>query len=179
MPRRKNSGVVLVFSGSNTTPLFMGSTYATPQSLALFKWDGKNATDYQCPALTEVVQTLQNNNAHPQALNCLGEFILRQGLDDFPLNSQPDLHELGGTTTQFDGKVFSRLDGYQQVIANKQAPHTDKAYALYRAINCFAPSGYNGCGSQEIPVEKRKQWFQTLKSQFSDTPWSKQLKYYW
>lgn len=171
--------IQLLPENTSTTPLFMGSTYATPQSLALFKWDGKNATDYQCPALTEVVQTLQNNNAHPQALNCLGEFILRQGLDDFPLNSQPDLHELGGTTTQFDGKVFSRLDGYQQVIANKQAPRTDKAYALYRAINCFAPSGYNGCGSQEIPVEKRKQWFQTLKSQFSDTPWSKQLKYYW
>ncbi len=171
--------IKLLPEATNTTPLFMGSTYATPQSLALFKWDGKNATDYQCPALTVVVQTLQDNNSNPQALNCLGEFIFRQGLDDFPLNSQPDPRELGGTSTQFSGKIFSRLDGYQQVIANKQAPHTDKAYALYRAINCFAPSGYNGCGPQEIPVEKRKQWFQTLKSQFSDTEWSKQLKYYW
>lgn len=164
---------------AGTTPLFMGSTYNTQQALALFQWDGKNATEYQCPALSEVAQTLRDDHRNPHALNCLGEFILRHGLDDFPLNSQPESHELGGTATQFDGPLFSRLEGYQQVIANQTAPHDDKAYALYRAVNCFAPSGYNSCGPQEIPLEQRKQWFHTLKSQYGDTRWGQQLKYYW
>ncbi len=164
---------------ASTELLFMGSTYSAQQALALFQWDGKNATEYQCPALNDVVQKLQNDRSSPQALNCLGEFILRHGLDDFPLNSQPESHELGGTATQFAGKPFSRLEGYQQVMANKTAAHEDKAYALYRAVNCFAPSGYNSCGSQEIPIEQRKQWFHTLKSQYADTRWGQQLKYYW
>lgn len=164
---------------ASSEPLFMGVTYSTDQALALFQWDGKNATDYQCPALTVVVQTLQDDKTNPRALNCLGEFILRQGLDDFPLNTQPDSHELGGTESFFPGKPFSRLDGYLQIIAQKQPLHEDKAYALYRAINCFAPSGYNSCGAQEIAVDQRKQWFHTLKSQFGDTRWAQQLKYYW
>ena len=164
---------------ASTSPLFMGVTYNTQQALALFQWDGKNATDYQCPALRDIVQTLQDDNTHPQALNCLGEFIFRHGLDDFPLNNPPDAQELGGTASQFTGNLFSRLDGYQQVIASRQAAREDKAYALYRAVNCFAPSGYNSCGTQDIPLTQRKQWFNTLKSQFSDTRWAQQLKYYW
>lgn len=164
---------------ASTRPLFMGFTYNTQQALALFQWNGKNATDYQCPALRDIAQTLQDDNTHPQALNCLGEFIFRHGLDDFPLNNQPEMQELGGTESQFAGKFFSRLDGYQQVIASKQAAHEDKAYALYRAVNCFAPSGYNSCGTQDIPLTQRKQWFDTLKSRFGDTRWAQQLKYYW
>lgn len=163
----------------STDPLFMGSTYNTQQTLALFKWDGKSATEYHCPALNDVAQKLQRDHNDSQGLNCLGEFMLRHGLDDFPLNSQPDGHELGGTATQFGGALFSRLDGYQQIIANKTAAKEDKAYALYRAINCFAPSGYNSCGTQEISVEQRKKWFHTLKSQYGDTRWGQQLKYYW
>lgn len=164
---------------ASTDPLFMGSTYNTQQGLALFQWDGKNATEYQCPDLNHLAQTLKAEQNNPQAINCLGEFMLRNGLDDFPLNNQPDNHELGGTTTQFLGKTFSRLDGYQQVMINKIAAKEDKAYALYRAVNCFAPSGYNSCGPQEIPIEQRKKWFHTLKSQYGDTHWGQQLKYYW
>lgn len=163
----------------STAPLFMGFTYNTQQALALFQWDGKNATEYQCPALSTVVQTLQDDSSNPRALNCLGEFIFRHGLDDFPLNNQPESNELGGTASHFTGKLFSRLDGYQQVIASQQAAREDKAYALYRAVNCFAPSGYNSCGTQDIPIAQRKQWFYTLKSQFGDTSWAQQLKYYW
>jgi hypothetical protein len=164
---------------ASTTPLFMGSTYNAQQALALFQWDGKNATDYQCPALINTVQTLRDENNNPHALNCLGEFVFRHGLDDFPLNSQPESHELGGTASQFTGTPFSRLAGYLQVMNSKNAAHDDKAYALFRAVNCFAPSGYNSCGPQEIAIEQRKQWFQTLKSHYADTRWGQQLKYYW
>ncbi|MNE82820.1 hypothetical protein D3C80_1795800 [compost metagenome] len=79
----------------------------------------------------------------------------------------------------FEGPLYSRLDGYLKVIGDANAADDDRAYALYRAINCYAPSGYNGCGSQDIPPSQRKQWFRTLKSKYATTPWAKSLKYYW
>ncbi len=162
----------------DTKPLYMG--YAYPQqTLALFRWSGENTKEYQCPALTNLVQTLNNNPNDPKALNCLGDFVLRNGLDDFPLNEQPEENELGGTQSLFEGKPFSRLAAYQHVLADKSAPHTEQAYALFRAINCFARSGINNCDAQDIPVEQRKQWFQSLKSRYKDTPWGQSQKYYW
>ena len=65
------------------------------------------------------------------------------------------------------------------MIANPKAAKEEKAYALYRAINCYAPSGNNSCGSQEIPLSQRKGWFNTLKRQYGTSQWAKQLKYYW
>jgi len=150
------------------------------RSLTLFHWDGATAeSDYTCPSVREIAALLQHNAGSPQGLNCLGEFILRNGLDFYALDTQPDAKQLGGTPTQFPGKVYSRLDGYLQVMADGKANRNDRAYALYRAINCFAPSQNNGCGPQDIPQSQRKQWFQTLKSRYANTVWAKSLKYYW
>ncbi len=150
------------------------------QSLTLFHWDGASAeSDYTCPSIREIAATLQKSPESPEGLNCLGEFILRNGLDSYALDTQPDDKQLGGTETQFPGKVYSRLDGYMHVIADAKAGRNDRAYALYRAINCFAPSQNNGCGPQEIPQNQRKQWFQTLKSRYGTTAWAKSLRYYW
>ncbi|WP_026868455.1 tetratricopeptide repeat protein [Inquilinus limosus] len=150
------------------------------QSLSLFRWDGASAeSDYACPSIREIAATLQRDADSPQGLNCLGEFILRNGLDSYALDSQPGAEQLGGTATQFPGKVYSRLDGYMKVMADGKAGRNDRAYALYRAINCFAPSQNNGCGPQDIPQGQRKQWFQTLKSRYANTVWAKTLKYYW
>jgi len=169
--------IALLPETPDTKPLYMGYAYSQ-QTLALFRWSGEKKQEYQCPALTELVQTLKHKPNEPKALNCLGDFVLRNGLDDFPLNKQPDQNELGGTTSLFSGKPFSRLAAYQQVIVDKSAPHTEQAYALFRAINCFARSG-NHCDEQDIPVEQRKQWFQSLKSRYKDTPWGQSQKYYW
>ncbi|TLP76645.1 outer membrane assembly lipoprotein YfiO [Pseudomonas nitroreducens] len=148
--------------------------------LSLFQWPGgKNDSGYECPAIVDVARDLLQNPQPPKALNCLGEFILRNGLDGFPLDTQPSERELGGGESLFPGTPYSRMDGYLKVIADKQAVEEDRAYALFRAINCFAPSGYNGCGSQDIAPSQRKQWFRTLKGQYSATPWAKSLKYYW
>ncbi|MCX7132922.1 hypothetical protein [Aeromonas sp.] len=144
---------------------------------APFDWQGSQ--DYQCPALTEVVTTLARTPNAPRALNCLGEFFLAQGLDWDPLLSRPGADTLAGSQDLFAGKQRSRLDWYQKVIANPKAAKEDKAYALYRAINCYAPSGSNGCGSQQVPVNQRKAWFNTLKQQYGTSQWAKQLKYYW
>ncbi len=153
---------------------------ACGNSLELFRWKGDKAeSGYVCPAIAESAAALAADDKDPKGLNCLGEFILRNGLDGMPLDSQPEANELGGTPSGFKGAVYSRLDGYRLVMDNPKAPREDKAYALFRAINCFAPAGYNTCGQQDIPQAERKQWFRTLKSTYADSSWAKELKYYW
>ena len=69
---------------------------------------------------------------------------------------------------------------YQAVMTDPYAAAEEKSFALYKAINCFANQGDNHCGGgEEIPVEVRKGWFQTLKHRYAAMPWSKQQKYYW
>ena len=96
-----------------------------------------------------------------------------------PLDQVRAAGSLGSTASLFKGETFSRLDGYRQVIANPKAPHNDKAYALFRAINCYARAGYNGCGGVDVDKSVRKGWFRQLKTGFADTEWAQSLKYYW
>jgi hypothetical protein len=46
-------------------------------------------------------------------------------------------------------------------------------------MNCFASSGYNHCGSQDIPKEVRAVWFKRLKSEYKNTAWAQGQKYFW
>lgn len=158
----------------------LGYVYSNGQSLKLFQWNGKEAeSGYVCPSLAETAAALEKDGKSPQGLNCLGEFILRNGLDGMPLDSQPDKQSLGSTPSAFKGEAFSRLEGYKQVIANSKAPRDDRAYALYRAINCFASSGNNRCGGKDVEPAVRKAWFRQLKGTFADTQWGKSQQYYW
>ena len=77
------------------------------------------------------------------------------------------------------GPEYGECVPEQDVIANAKAPKTDKTYALFRAINCYAPAGYNSCGGQDVAPAVRKAWFRQLKSGFADTQWGKSLQYYW
>lgn len=138
--------------------------------------DTDDDSGYTCPTLEKVATRLQQNAKDSQGLLCLGEFT-RSGFDFSPIDEVPGKDALGGTTS-FDGKLFSRLVGYTTVINDPKAAHKDKAYALYRAINCFAPSANNGCDDQDIGKDQRKKWFQALKTHYADTPWAK-LQYYW
>ncbi|KPG70910.1 outer membrane assembly lipoprotein YfiO [Pseudomonas synxantha] len=158
----------------------LGYTYTSGQSLKLFQWNGDKAeSGYACPSIAQTAATLQDEAKNPHALNCFGEFILRNGLDGMPLEHPRAAGSLGSTESQFKGETFSRLDGYKQVIANAKAPKTDKAYALFRAINCYAPAGYNSCGGEDVAPAVRKAWFRQLKTGFADTQWGKSLQYYW
>ncbi|MBK3434378.1 MULTISPECIES: outer membrane assembly lipoprotein YfiO [unclassified Pseudomonas] len=158
----------------------LGYTYTSGQTLKLFQWNGDKAeSGYACPSIAQIAATLQNEAKNPHALNCFGEFILRNGLDGMPLEQHRAAGSLGSTASDFKGETFSRLDGYKQVIANAKAPKTDKAYALFRAINCYAPAGYNSCGGEDVAPAVRKAWFRQLKSGFADTQWGKSLQYYW
>ena len=101
------------------------------------------------------------------------------GFDDFALDSQPAKDELGGTVSLFPGPAFSRLELYKAIIADAAAPAPDKAYALYRAVNCYAPSGNNTCGGVEVPTAQRKAWFLRLNKDYPTSHWAQDQRYYW
>lgn len=159
--------------------------YETPRytDVTLFRWTGQG--DFPCPSLRTVATTLSAKPKDAQALLCLGEFIRTQGLDPEyygvtqALDEQPDADELGGTPSLFPGKRFSRLDAYKAVITDKSTTPDNRAYALYRAVNCYAPAGYNGCDSTEATKAQRKGWFDQLKGQYPTSVWAKKLRYYW
>lgn len=151
------------------------------EDLTLFNWDGSDTEDgYECPSLQETVTALSHNANDAHALNCMGEFFLRTGNGvGFDWGESNMLNGLTDATDYYPGQEFNRLDNYMQVIADAKAPAEDKSYALYRAIYCYAPSGYNDCGSQDISKETRKAWFRQLKTEFKGSQWARQLKYYW
>lgn len=147
--------------------------------LQQFGWAGQSAPDYSCPPLVQSVSQLVSEPAAAQANNCVAEFLFRHESSLQPGDKPVTAKILGGGKDQFPGKPRSRLDWYLAVMANPQAADEDQAYALYRAINCFASSGNNQCGSQPISSEQRKVWFKTLKSTFKATVWAQNQKYYW
>jgi hypothetical protein len=159
--------------------------YARPiyTDATLFRWAGSK--EFACPSLKQVALTLSGRPKDAQALLCLGEFIRTQGLDpDYygvthSLDELPKPDELGGSPTQFPGKRFSRLAAYRAIMADGSATPDQRAYALYRAVNCYAPAGYNGCDEAEDSKAQRKAWFDQLKRQYPASVWAKRLRYYW
>lgn len=151
------------------------------EDLNTFGWDGSDTEEgYSCPSLQETVTTLSKNARDAHALNCLGEFFLRTGTDvRFDWDEGNMLTGLTDARPHYAGNRFTRLDNYMQVIADAKAATDDKSYALYRAIYCFAPSGSNDCGTQDISLETRKAWFRQLKTKYKGSQWARQLKYYW
>ncbi|UYA58417.1 hypothetical protein U1R68_00670 [Pectobacterium colocasium] len=151
------------------------------EDLTAFDWDGSDTEeDYQCPALNDVVTTLNQRPNDARAINCLGEFFLRTNNSvGFDWGEGSMLSGLTNAPTQFVGTEYNRLDGYMRVIADPKAPPEDKTYALYRAVYCYAPSGYNDCGPQEISKATRKAWFTQLKTKYKGSVWADKLDYYW
>lgn len=148
-----------------------------------------NLGDYGCPALKETATQLLRAPKAPKYLLCLAEFMRVNGFDQFVLDADkrvssytgekrtPD--ELGDSKPEFPGGLYSRLEVYKGVLANPASSANDKAYALYRAINCYGPSGNNSCGGVEVPEPQRKAWFTRLKKEFGTTEWARDQKYYW
>lgn len=135
--------------------------------------------DYDCPALRETAGQLARSPKASKPLLCLADFMRANGFDDFQLDSPPDPDRLGGSPSQFPGASFSRLEIYKAIIADPKAPGPDKAYALYRAVYCYATAGNNSCGGTEVPVAQRKAWFTRLKREYPGSRWAQELKYYW
>ena len=155
-------------------------------NIAIFKWAG-NKEGFACPSLATLATALAGAPKDAPSLICLAEFARNSGFDtgaswpDLPqsLDVLPPKDQLGGTPSMFPGKAFSRLEIYKGVIADPAASATSKAYALYRAVYCYGPSGYNSCGGVEVSKAQRKAWYNQLKKTYPASPWTTKLKYYW
>jgi hypothetical protein len=162
--------------------------YSSPvyTNIAIFKWAGAK-DGFVCPSLATLATALAGAPKDAPSLMCLAEFARNSGFDngaswpDLPqsLDVLPSKDELGGSPSMFPGKPFSRLEIYKNVIADPAAPANSKAYALYRAVWCYGPSGYNSCGGVEVPKTQRKAWFNQLKKSYPASPWAVKMKYYW
>ncbi len=160
----------------------------TPPALSDFNWAGETPTDdFACPSIQAVAAALARNPHAERSLICLGEFIRLKSYEGFltgvtpasPPGAPTAPVELGSSTSQFPGTGVSRLDIYKSIIADPEAEAELRAYALYRAVNCWAPSGANGCDASDVAKSQRKQWFEELRTRYRDTRWAGLLKYYW
>lgn len=135
---------------------------------------------YTCPALSATAAALARDPRDVKGRLCLGDFYRLNGFDDFGGGAEAIKRgELGGTPTLFPGKPTPRSVFYADVIADPKAGADDKAYALYRAVNCYAPSGNNQCGGTDVAQNQRRAWYQRLKGEFAKSPWAQKLRYYW
>jgi hypothetical protein len=148
--------------------------------LGIFRAGRASDEDYACPALSASVDRLARDPRDVGARICLGEFYRLSGFDGADrFEVRPKADELGGTTSLFPGTFSTRADIYRDVMADPRASANDKAYALYRAVNCYAPSGNNECGGAEVAKSQRQAWFQQLKREFPTSEWARKLRYYW
>jgi hypothetical protein len=134
--------------------------------------------NFDCPKWSSVLSDLSGENSSPRAKLCLGE-RLRTLEDEYIYLNNYSGDELGGTDDGFGKRDLTRLGLYLPLFDNPAAKGEDEAYALRRAIYCFATAGYNHCGDEEITIETRKEWFNKLKSRYKSLQWSKKQKYYW
>jgi TolA-binding protein len=148
-----------------------------PVPLGLFT-HAKNNGDYGCPSLRETEAKLAKAADDPTAVLCLADFLFANGVAS-AVDTKAPSEELGGTQSLFPGGPYVRMQAYQSVLANPKASADNKAYALYRAVRCYAPSGNNDCGGKDVPISQRKAWFLRLKHDYPSSRWARELKYYW
>ncbi|MGI4949989.1 MAG: hypothetical protein ACRYHC_15070 [Janthinobacterium lividum] len=170
--------VARVPAGAPATPDVYNFVGANDPSTGIFT-RGATAGDYPCPALRASAARLVADAGDPAARLCVAEFVRLGGLDGFFLDTQPPPDELGGTRAQFPGRPFSRLDTYRSLIAAPGTPPADRAYALFRAVECYAPSLANGCGGEGVAPAVRKAWFERLRHDYPSSHWARELRYYW
>ena len=165
-----------------------GMNYTEKNHLALFLWAGKKTDDsYNCPSTLEIARKLAKNPKDPHGLICLGDFANANNLEPGPdVTSNKAVRPtaiqstiLGATPSDFPGALFSRGEAYKAVIASSSATSDQKAYALYRLLQCYATSGYNHCGGKGVELPVRKSWFRLLKTRYASSDWAQSLKYYW
>jgi hypothetical protein len=140
---------------------------------------------YPCPALAATAARLATNPADATARLCLGDFWRINGFDRLGSANytEPASKEggpaLGSSPSQFPGALITRASLYPPIIADARAPAPERAYALFRSVMCYAPSGINDCGGADVPKAQRKAWYDTLKHDYPDSRWARDLRYYW
>lgn len=140
---------------------------------ANFIWDGSTITpQLVCSNLPTLTKQLEKSPKDLFLNICMGEYA-RSGYHGLPYQLAEENDE-----QSFQGKQFTRGEVYKNVI--KTGTQGDlQAYALYRAIMCYSPSGINDCADQEVTKNVRKQWYDQIKRDYPNSTWAKSLKYYW
>ena len=135
---------------------------------------------YACPAIVETARKLARTPQDTSARLCLGDFWRLNGFDPYSFDgSIPKADELGGAAHLFPGTATSRGPIYAAIIADPRAPAADKAYALYRAVNCYGPIASNACGGADVAKSVRRGWFTQLKRDYPASEWARKLRYFW
>ncbi|WMY76065.1 hypothetical protein RHD99_09065 [Buttiauxella selenatireducens] len=165
---------------SNITHPAIGEAFSDVD-LSVFDWLGAAPEKgYFCKSLEQTVSALSKNSHDSHALNCLGEFFRTTDAKIDLWKDGEGNASLGDVTLGNEVKTQpSRQDYYEEIITNEKSEPEDKSYALYRAVMCYSPSGYNDCGGKEVDKLKRKGWFTQLKTQYPGSPWAQELRYYW
>ncbi|WP_226637618.1 hypothetical protein [Novosphingobium profundi] len=141
---------------------------------------GRWQQDFACPALADTAQRLARDGSDPGALLCLADFYRLNNFDSYMAGERwRGREELGGTPSRFAGELTDRAAIYAQVLAGSRASAQERAYALYRSVMCYAPSGNNSCSATDVPESQRKAWFQRLKREYPKSRWATKLKFYW
>ena len=131
-----------------------------------------------CPNIQSTAASLVADPAAIRPRLCLAEFIREKGLDGW--GEQFDGNGIVlKSRNGFPGAPLQRIDIYKAVLASPQASADDRAFALNRAIRCYAPAGNSSCGVANEPKSVRKARYQELKSKYPDSPWARDLKTYW
>ncbi|OYU37038.1 hypothetical protein [Novosphingobium sp. PASSN1] len=142
---------------------------------------GKTAqAGFACASLPATAAALAANPQDIHARLCLADFWRLNGFDGFTvLDTAPAKQALGGAANDYPGTPLPRGTIYAAAIADPRTAPDDRAYALFRAVQCYAPSAYNGCGGADVLVAQRKGWYDRLKREFPRSTWTQKLKYYW
>ena len=146
--------------------------------------DGIWSDGYPCPSISITSGQLafnkskgtldsnqKKNSQYAKALLCLGDFYRLNNIDrllDRQFSKEPS-----------PSKTIRRGNFYSNLINDPSVDSNDKAYALYRVIKCYAPSGNNSCGGESFNQAQRKDWFKLLKGKYGKSKWAKELNYYW
>jgi hypothetical protein len=173
------SDMALVARGANADAGLWSFTNQEEIPVGLFR-AGRVSDGYPCPALVQTARTLAAKPSDVKARLCLGDFLRLGGFDDFDtLDARPDKRDLGGAANEFPGQPLQRAAIYAAIMDDKAAAPGDRAYALYRAVRCYAPAGNNGCGGEGVEQSVRRGWFQRLKRDYPGSPWARKLSVYW
>lgn len=144
--------------------------------------DGKWADGYACPSIGETAKRLAADSRDVKGRLCLGDFYRLNGFDDFQFGYdaiEDNAPAVLGERSFYPGKTAPRHDFYTSIMADRSASRDDRAYALFRAIRCYAPANANGCGGEGVDKQQRAAWFRRIKQDYGDTRWARQLDYYW
>jgi hypothetical protein len=140
---------------------------------------GSSVGEAGCRDLRSAVSQLASAPNAPGPRLCVAEFFRMHGFDFFPFDEPAGPTGLGSAGSQFRGPIYARFEVYKSIMNDAAATPDQRAFALNRAIRCYAPGGANSCGGTEVPVAQRRAWFERLKRDYPGSRWAQTLRYYW